>query len=77
MCAVEDRLVTADPIPVQPEALLAALQAGEYFYNVTIEFESDPSLAGGIMDSAYLFVDGDEPVLEAVAARFRQTELVD
>ncbi|MCP4305769.1 MAG: hypothetical protein GY788_13040 [bacterium] len=77
VCALEDRLAAAEWISVSPEALLAALQAGEYFYDVAFDFASGSIAAAGLVDSAYLFVEGARSELDAVAARFGETELVD
>lgn len=77
ICALEDRLAAVEWTSVSPEALLTALRAGEYFYDVAVDFSSGPVATAGLVDSAYLFVEGARSELDAIAARFGETELVD
>ncbi len=76
ICALEDRLAAVEWTSVSAEVLLTALRTGEYFYDVAVEFSSGPIAAVGLVDSAYLFVEGARSELDAIAPRFSETELI-
>ena len=74
-CSVEDELTTKATTAVEAAALTDALDAGEVFYNVEFSCDSPP-VRFGVVDSAWLFVAGDDDLIEAISAQFTDVYIV-
>ncbi len=75
VCSLEDDLSSSTEVTIAFQDLRSALSNGEYFYDVQLTAET-VKVRFGVVDSAWLFVEGQDELIESIRAEFDDTEVV-
>ncbi len=76
VCSLEDDLLSSTEVTIKFQELRNALARGEYFYDVQLTAEA-VRVRFGVVDSAWLFVEGQDELIESIGAEFNDTEVVE
>lgn len=75
VCSLEDELSSSTEVTITFQDLRNALSNGEYFFDVQLTADA-LKLRFGVVDSAWLFVEGHDELIESIRTEFDDTEVV-
>jgi hypothetical protein len=77
VCDLENRLDFCERVPLSIDELKQWLEDGEHFDSIRIECSSE-SLAFGVEDSTYLFVDTlGADLIRKISENYRETQIIE